>query len=72
MKSQVLRRGRRVLIGLVVIWSAVDGVAAPDVTLRIPIGQEKRFAHAMILTERNGKKGLWLMIQPRGLIMVIR
>lgn len=52
---------------------AVEGsFAASDVTLRIPIGQEKRFAHAMILTERSGKKGLWLMIQPRGLIMVIR
>ena len=52
---------------------AVEGsFAASDVTLRIPIGQEKRFAHAMILTERNGKKGLWLMLQPRGLIMVIR
>ena len=29
MKSQVVRRGRRALIGLVVIWSAVAGVAAP-------------------------------------------
>ena len=52
---------------------AVEGsFAASDVTILSPIGQEKRFAHAMILTERNGKKGLWLMLQPRGLIMVIR
>ncbi len=52
---------------------AVEGsFAASDVTILSPIGQEKRFAHAMILTERSGKKGLWLMIQPRGLIMVIR
>lgn len=52
---------------------AVEGsFAASDVTILSSIGQEKRFAHAMILTERNGKKGLWLMIQPRGLIMVIR
>ena len=52
---------------------AVEGLfAASDVTILSPIGQEKRFAHAMILTERSGKKGLWLMIQPRGLIMVIR
>ncbi|MDY5597509.1 MAG: hypothetical protein SPG40_08470, partial [Kiritimatiellia bacterium] len=29
MKSQVVRRGRRGFIGLVVIWSAVAGVAAP-------------------------------------------
>ena len=29
MKSKVVRRGRRALIGLVVIWSAVAGVAAP-------------------------------------------
>lgn len=46
--------------------------AASDVTLWIPDGQEKRFARAMILTERSGKKGLWLMIQPRGLLMVVR
>ena len=46
--------------------------AASDVTLWIPDGQEKRFARAVILTERSGKKGLWLMIQPRGLLMVIR
>lgn len=52
---------------------AVEGsFAASDVTILSPIGQEKRFAHAMILTERSGKKGLWLMLQPRGLIMVIR
>lgn len=52
---------------------AVEGsFAASDVTILSPIGQEKRFAHAMILTERNGKKGLWLMLQPRGLMMVIR
>lgn len=52
---------------------AVEGsFAASDVTILSLIGQEKRFAHAMILTERNGKKGLWLMLQPRGLIMVIR
>lgn len=52
---------------------AVEGsFAASDVTLRIPDGQEKRFARAVILTERSGKKGLWLMIQPRGLLMVIR
>lgn len=52
---------------------AVEGLfAASDVTILSPIGQEKRFAHAMILTERNGKKGLWLMLQPRGLMMVIR
>lgn len=52
---------------------AVEGLfAASDVTILSPIGQEKRFAHAMILTERSGKKGLWLMLQPRGLIMVIR
>lgn len=52
---------------------AVEGsFAASDVTILSSIGQEKRFAHAMILTERNGKKGLWLMLQPRGLIMVIR
>ena len=52
---------------------AVEGsFAASDVTLWIPDGQEKRFARAMILTERSGKKGLWLMIQPRGLMMVIR
>lgn len=52
---------------------AVEGsFAASDVTILSPIGQEKRFAHAMILTERSGKKGLWLMIQPRGLMMVIR
>lgn len=52
---------------------AVEGLfAASDVTILLPIGQEKRFAHAMILTERSGKKGLWLMLQPRGLIMVIR
>mgnify|MGYP004529977575 CR=1 FL=1 len=52
---------------------AVEGsFAASDVTILSPIGQEKRFAHAMILTERNGKNGLWLMLQPRGLIMVIR
>ena len=52
---------------------AVEGsFAASDVTLWIPDGQEKRFARAMILTERSGKKGLWLMIQPRGLLMVIR
>ena len=52
---------------------AVEGsFAASDVTLRIPDGQEKRFARAMILTERGGKNGLWLMIQPRGLMMVIR
>lgn len=52
---------------------AVEGsFAASDVTILSSIGQEKRFAHAMILTERSGKKGLWLMIQPRGLIMVIR
>lgn len=46
--------------------------AASDVTLWIPDGQEKRFARAVILTERSGKKGLWLMIQPRGLMMVVR
>ena len=52
---------------------AVEGsFAASDVTLRIPDGQEKRFARAMILTERGGKNGLWLMIQPRGLMMVVR
>lgn len=52
---------------------AVEGLfAASDVTILSPIGQEKRFAHTMILTERSGKKGLWLMLQPRGLIMVIR
>lgn len=52
---------------------AVEGLfAASDVTILSSSGQEKRFAHAMILTERNGKKGLWLMLQPRGLIMVIR
>ncbi len=52
---------------------AVEGsFAASDVTLWIPDGQEKRFARAVILTERSGKKGLWLMIQPRGLLMVIR
>ena len=52
---------------------AVEGsFAASDVTILSPIGQEQRFAHAMILTERSGKKGLWLMIQPRGLMMVIR
>lgn len=52
---------------------AVEGsFAASDVTILSSIGQEKRFAHAMILTERSGKKGLWLMIQPRGLMMVIR
>lgn len=52
---------------------AVEGsFAASDVTILSSIGQEKRFAHAMILTERSGKKGLWLMLQPRGLIMVIR
>ena len=52
---------------------AVEGsFAASDVTILSLIGQEKRFAHAMILTERSGKKGLWLMIQPRGLMMVIR
>ena len=52
---------------------AVEGsFAASDVTILSSIGQEKRFAHAMILTERNGKKGLWLMLQPRGLMMVIR
>ena len=52
---------------------AVEGsFAASDVTILSSIGQEKRFAHAMILTERSGKKGLWLMIQSRGLIMVIR
>ena len=52
---------------------AVEGsFAASDVTILSLIGQEKRFAHAMILTERNGKKGLWLMLQPRGLMMVIR
>lgn len=52
---------------------AVEGsFAASDVTLRIPDGQEKRFARAVILTERSGKKGLWLMIQPRGLMMVVR
>lgn len=52
---------------------AVEGLfAASDVTILSPIGQEKRFAHAMILTERSGKKGLWLMLQPRGLMMVIR
>lgn len=52
---------------------AVEGsFAASDVTILSLIGQEKRFAHAMILTERNGKKGLWLILQPRGLIMVIR
>lgn len=52
---------------------AVEGLfAASDVTILSSIGQEKRFAHAMILTERSGKKGLWLMLQPHGLIMVIR
>lgn len=52
---------------------AVEGLfAASDVTILSPIGQEQRFAHTMILTERSGKKGLWLMLQPRGLIMVIR
>lgn len=52
---------------------AVEGsFAASDVTLWIPDGQEKRFARAVILTERSGKKGLWLMIQPRGLLMVVR
>ena len=52
---------------------AVEGsFAASDVTLWIPDGQEKRFARAVILTERSGKKGLWLMIQPRGLMMVVR
>lgn len=52
---------------------AVEGsFDASDVTLWIPDGQEKRFARAVILTERSGKKGLWLMIQPRGLMMVVR
>lgn len=64
MNVQESRIGRRGVVGLALSVAAAVSAA--------PIGQEKRFAHAMILTERSGKKGLWLMLQPRGLIMVIR
>ena len=51
----------------------VEGAFAPeDISILVPAGQEARFAKATVLTERNGRSGLWLALQQSGLTVVIR
>ena len=51
----------------------VEGAfAADDISIRVPAGQEARFAKATVLTERNGRNGLWLALQQSGFAIVIR
>lgn len=51
----------------------MEGAFAPeDISILVPAGQEARFAKATVLTERNGRSGLWLALQQSGLTVVIR